>query len=205
MSGFKLPKINIGKLLQNIKSPDRSSPTSQQAYQEAQRKRFDHQKESKFQYDIRMRKEARKRAMGTDIETHDPKSEIKGTFSTAETYTTPLVNPNDKRDQSQVQNFGIIPGMSFSEAFAQAGKLGARAGKDPFFWTNPDLEKNPEQKETKFLYDFKKEEEKDMTEQGTVPSHVLSVPAFKDLTYEQYSKDSVTYQRGAENWIKENR
>jgi len=59
----------LGKL--NIKSPDRFSPTSQQAFSKAQTKRFDHQKESKFQYDIRMRKEARraKEAM------HDPDSD----------------------------------------------------------------------------------------------------------------------------------
>ena len=179
MSGFKLPKINIGKLLQNIKSPDRSSPTSQQAYQEAQRKRFDHQKESKFQYDIRMRKEARKRAMGTDIETHDPKSEIKGTFSTAEAYTAPLVNPNDKRDQSQPQNFGIIPGMSFSEAFAQAGKglpeLGVLGAKEnePFFWTNP---KTGEEKQ--FLYAFEKKEEEEEEEEDVTDIDMDKIPDY---------------------------
>ena len=118
--------------------------------------------ESKFNYDVRMKKEARKRAMGTDIETHDPKSEIKGTFSTAETlrhsFGTEPYNPNDKRSQENL-NFGIKPGMTFGEAFAQAGKGGARAGQDPFFWINPDLVKNPEQISKSFLYDFEKEEE----------------------------------------------
>ena len=120
-----------------------------------------------------MRKEARKRAIEPvmrtpeQLEGIDPKSEIKGTFSTTEAYTAPLVNPNDKRDQSQPQNFGIIPGMSFSEAFAQAGKgvpelgvPGAKAGESTFFWTDPDLEKNPEQKVRNIIYDFKKEEKK---------------------------------------------
>ena len=71
------------------------------------------------------------------------------------------VNLNDKRDQSKPQNFGIIPGMSFGEAFAQAGKGGAKAGTNPdtFFWTNPDLVKNPEQISETFLYDFEKEKE----------------------------------------------
>ena len=122
--------------------------------------------ESKFNYDVRMRKQASRRAIETDIETHDPKSEIKGDFSTAETLkydfgTEPPVNPNDKRDQSKPQNFGIIPGMTFGEAFAQAGKGGAKAGTNPdtFFWINPDLVKNPEQISETFLYDFEKEEE----------------------------------------------
>jgi hypothetical protein len=120
--------------------------------------------ESKFQYDVRMRKEGRKTTKPTStFQAPDPKSEIKGTFSTLESLRhgfgiEPPVNPNDKRDQSKPQNFGIIPGMTFGEAFAQAGKGGARAGTDPFFWIDPDLVKNPEQKETKFLYDFEKEE-----------------------------------------------
>ena len=116
--------------------------------------------ESKFQYDVRMRKEVSRRAMGADIETPDPKSEIKGGFSTAETYTAPLVNPNDLRSTEELSNFGIIPGMSFGEAFVQAGKGDAQAGKSTFFWIDPDLEKNPEQKEKTFLYDFADKETK---------------------------------------------
>ena len=81
MSGFKLKSGNIGNLFKgikskfqkldstlqnlgnkkdgsalgklNIKSPDRSSPTSQQAYQQAQRKRFGHQKESTTSFCVR--------------------------------------------------------------------------------------------------------------------------------------------------------
>ena len=186
MSGFKLKDIfgSIGSKL-NIKSQDRSSPTSQQAYQKAQLKRPAHQKESKFQYDTRMRREAKKGAKSKGIESSitsgqeirglqfAPKEEKKSRFSTDQGYEwNPLTkkfestfdiskvglnvpemkfNPNDKRDQSQVQNFGIIPGMSFGEAFAQAGKGGAKTNQ-PFFWTNPDLEKNPEQVSESYLY-----------------------------------------------------
>ena len=127
--------------------------------------------ESRFQYDIRMRKEARRAAdkpvtrTPEQLEGIDPKSEIKGSFSTAETYTTPLVNPNDKRDQSKV-NFGIVPGMSFGEAFAQAGKGGARAGTDTFFWINPET-----QEEKTFLYDFEKKNEKNISTDVTVVGH----------------------------------
>ena len=60
----------LGKL--NIKSPSMSSSTrgasGQRAYQQAQRKRFGHEKESKFQYDVRMRKEAKKSAESKSIE-----------------------------------------------------------------------------------------------------------------------------------------
>ena len=127
--------------------------------------------ESKFNYDVRMRKEARKRAMGTDVEKGVLEQEITDTSDLTreqrlalgeklypETFQ-PETNPNDKRDQSQVQNFGIKPGMSFGEAFAQAGKglpeLGVLGAKEnePFFWTNP---KTGEEKQ--FLYTFKKEE-----------------------------------------------
>ena len=123
--------------------------------------------ESKFNYDVRMKKEASRRAMGTDIEKGALEQEITDVSDLAREQRLalgeklyPEINPNDKRDQSQVQNFGIKPGMSFSEAFAQAGKGDARAGIDTFFWINPDLEKNPEQKETKFLYDFADKETK---------------------------------------------
>ena len=116
--------------------------------------------ESKFNYDVRMRKQASRRAIETDIETHDPKSEIKGDFSTAETLkydfgTEAPVHPSDLRSQENL-NFGITSGMTFGEAFAQAGKRGARVGTDPFFWTNP---KTGETKS--FLYDFAKQEDKE--------------------------------------------
>ena len=123
--------------------------------------------ESKFKYDIRMKKEARRRAMGTDVEKGILEQEITDTSDLTREQRLalgeelrPETNPNDKRDQSQVQNFGITPGMTFGEAFIQAGKGDARAGIDTFFWINPDLQKNPEQKETKFLYDFADKETK---------------------------------------------
>ena len=112
--------------------------------------------ESKFNYDVRMKKEARKRAMGTNVEKGVLEQEITDTSDLTREQRLalgeklhPETNPNDKRDQSQVQNFGIKPGMSFSEAFAQAGKGDARAGIDTFFWTNPET-----QEEKTFLYDF---------------------------------------------------
>ena len=58
----------------------------------------------------------------------------------------PAVDPNDKRDQSK-QNFGIVSGSTFGEAFAQAGKGGARTG-DIFMWDGKP-----------FLYEFKKTNE----------------------------------------------
>ena len=129
----------------------------------AERKEMRKTCESKFQYDVRKKRERNKQAK-TDkpvtptperLEGIDPKSEIKGTFSTAETYT---VDAGDLRDTSKPQNFGIVPGMSFGEAFAQAGRGGAKAGQSTFFWTNPET-----QEEKTFLYDFEKKdvEEKD--------------------------------------------
>jgi hypothetical protein len=93
--------------------------------------------ESKFKYDVRMKKETSKRAMGTDVETHDPKSEIKGTFGTAETYTNPAqpeppVNPNDLR-APETTNFGVTDDMSFGKAFQQA-KLGGIEYGGEFEW-----------------------------------------------------------------------
>ena len=116
----------------------------------AERKEMSKTGESKFQYDVRKSRERNKQAK-TDkpvtptpeqLEGIDPKSEIKGTFSTAETYT---VDTGDLRDTSKPQNFGIVPGMSFGEAFGQAGKT-AKKG-DIFFWQDQP-----------FLYDFKNEE-----------------------------------------------
>ena len=77
--GFKLRDIfgSIGSKL-NIKSPSMSSSThgasGQRAYQQAQRKRFGHEKESKFQYDVRMRKEAKKSAESADLGLAEKKS-----------------------------------------------------------------------------------------------------------------------------------
>ena len=107
----------LGKL--NIKSPDGSSPTSQQAYQQAQRKRFGHQKESKFQYDVRMRKnESRaKRTM------HDPDKDKIPTGVDATPWgdipgeqQTVSTNPNDLRPTGESyvpQEFRGGPGDKF--------------------------------------------------------------------------------------------
>jgi len=162
-----LSDIGSGLSKLNIKSPSMSSSTrgvsGQRAYQQAQLKRPSHLRESKFEYDVRMREQARraKRTM------HDPDKDRIPTGVDAtpwgnipEEQQTVSTNPGDLRSAEIPSNFGIIPGMTFGEAFAQAGKGGARAGIDPFFWTNPDLELNPEQKETKFLYDFADKETK---------------------------------------------
>ena len=104
--------------------------------------------ESKFQYDVRMRRKRNKMAdksvmkTSEQLEGIDPKSEIQGTFSTAETY---MVNTNDLRSTDTPANFGITSDMDFKTAFAQAGKGGAKRG-EIFFWQD-----NP------FLYDFKNE------------------------------------------------
>ena len=82
------------------------------------------------------------------LESIDPKSEITGNFTKGFGLDMggfePAVDPNDKRDQSD-QNFGIVPGSTFGEAFAQAGRRGARPGKDIFMWDGKP-----------FLYEFKK-------------------------------------------------
>ena len=131
--------------------------------------------ESKFDYNVRMRKEGVKSSYQYQKDP-DPKTEIKGLQGQEPLWaqSNPLgisSNPNDLTDKSKVQNYGIVPGMSFGEAFAQAGKGNARAGIDTFFWIDPDLEKNPEQKETKFLYDFEKKEEKNISDDVTVVGH----------------------------------
>jgi hypothetical protein len=108
--------------------------------------------ESTFQYNTRMRQQGIRATDKSDISESvlpAPGAEIKGTFSTAETYTNPAqpappVNPNDLRSTEEPSNFGITPGMSFGGAFAQAGKAGAKTG-DIFMW-----EGKP------FLYEFKK-------------------------------------------------
>ena len=114
----------LGKL--NIKSPDRSSPTSQQAYQQAQLKRPAHQKESKFQYDIRMRREAKKGAKSKGIESSItsgqenrglqfvPKEEKKSRFSTDQGYEW---NPLTKKFEStfDISKVGLnVPEMKFN-------------------------------------------------------------------------------------------
>ena len=121
--------------------------------------------ESKFQYDVRMRKQGVKTADKPVVRTPEqleginPKSEIKGFQEQPPLWaqSDPLgvsSNPNDLTDKSQVQNFGIVPGMSFGEAFKQAGKGGAKVGQSTFFWTNPATGE-----EKTFLYDFEKKKQ----------------------------------------------
>ena len=125
--------------------------------------------ESKFNYDVRMRKKGHKATSEpTAREKFQEKVKREGPVEVDWHNflgNEPTINPNDKRDQSKPQNFGIMPGMSFGEAFAQAGKGGAQAGKSTFFWTDPDLEKNPEQKARNILYDLKQEEDNGTTEE----------------------------------------
>ena len=106
--------------------------------------------ESKFQYDVRMRQQSAKTVdkPSSTYQIPDPSTEITGLFTKGFGLDMggfePTVDPNDKRDQSD-QNFGIVPGSTFGEAFAQAGRRGARSGKDIFMWNGKP-----------FLYDFKK-------------------------------------------------
>jgi hypothetical protein len=164
--------------------------------------------ESKFQYDVRMKEKASQRAkseyttqekklheqMSRDLtEQDDPMWNEPGYMQGKHGNLTPEINPNDLIDKSQVQNFGIVPGMSFGEAFKQAGKTAKRG--DIFMWNDQP-----------FIYEFKETSDSNSGDKsGTVPSHVLQVPAFADLTYEQYMKDSTNYLKGAENWLKENK
>ena len=105
--------------------------------------------ESKFKYNVRMRKQNAKAVdkpvtrTTEQLEGIDSRSEIKGTFSTAETLSGGFnTNPNDLTDKSKPQNFGITPGMSFGEAFKQAGKTAKRG--DIFMWNDQP-----------FIYEFK--------------------------------------------------
>tara|TARA_R100001463_G_scaffold61404_1_gene114177 strand:- start:44 stop:664 length:621 start_codon:yes stop_codon:yes gene_type:complete len=130
----------------------------------AERKEMRKTGESKFQFDVRKRRERSKQAKidkpvtptPEQLERIDPKSRLNiGREANTPSWEWEEYNPNDLTDKSKPQNFGIAPGMSFGEAFAQAGKGGAKAGTNPdtFFWTNPETG------ETKsFLYDFKNEE-----------------------------------------------
>ena len=119
----------------------------------AEKKRMRKTGESKFQYDVRMRRERSKLAKTDSESTAREKFQqkvkkegpVEVDFSLTGQDFLDQTNPNDKRDQSKPQNFGIVPGMTFGEAFAQAGKT-AKKG-DIFFWQDKP-----------FLYDFKNEE-----------------------------------------------
>ena len=140
--------------------------------------------ESKFNYDVRMRKGTSKIEPVTrtpeQIEGIDRKSEIKGDFSTDYSFGFPMEsNTNDLRSQDNL-NFGITSGMTFGEAFAQAGKGGARAGTDPFFWTNPETGE-----EKSFLYDFEKKGDDEVTEEATEEVTEETPPVIEEVEEEK--------------------
>jgi len=207
--GFKLP--GFGEKKTNIKEGmDRKYGIGE--YSRGGKKFEERMKpgESKFSYDIRMRKEASKRATGTDItssreikglrltskEKKEPKfstdlgrkwnpltKKFESTFDISEVglnVPETKFNPNDLTDKSKPQNFGIIPGMTFSEAFAQAGKGGARAGIDPFFWINP---KTGEEKS--FLYDFEKKDDEIIEEKTEETPPVIEEVEEKKVNEEE--------------------
>ena len=131
--------------------------------------------ESKFNYDVRM-KRFRGKEEGKSYTSEDL---IEGKIYEQSLLPEVVINPNDKRDQSKPQNFGIIPGMSFGEAFAQAGKglpeLGVLGAKEnePFFWTNP---KTGEEKQ--FLYAFEKKEEEEEEEEDVTDIDMDKIPDY---------------------------
>jgi hypothetical protein len=152
--GFKLPNMKGGM--------DRKYGTGDYA---RGGKKFEQRMkpgESKFNYDVRMRKVKRGTESTRELTAREKfqkerkkKGPVEVDFSlTGQDFLDQketTINPNDLTDKSKPQNFGIIPGMSFGEAFAQAGKGNARAGIDTFFWTNPET-----QEAKTFLYDFEK-------------------------------------------------
>tara|TARA_R110002012_G_scaffold308709_1_gene515315 strand:- start:36 stop:674 length:639 start_codon:yes stop_codon:yes gene_type:complete len=163
--------------------------------------------ESQYQYNVRMQRQ-RKAPTKTSstYQAPDPKSRIiiEGANTPSYDYQMTETNSNDLRPQEEVSNYGITEGMTFGDAFAQAGKMGATdKPEDAFSWTDPKTGVTG-----KYVYDFAKgnNEESNGKDKGkTVPHHILQVPAFADLTYEQYMKDSTNYLKGAENWMKENK
>ena len=134
--GFKLKNI-FDKLKEGQKERGMFSEKGK-----AERREMRKTGESKFQYDVRKRRERNKQRKSEQLE---PRSEVKiDTKVGMDRYTydqsPQMVNPNDKRNQETI-NFGITDGMSFGEAFELAGQGGARSGTDTFFWTNPNTGK----------------------------------------------------------------
>ena len=111
--------------------------------------------ESKFNYDVRMRKEgyrAKQREPGVlEREIADKSDLTKEQRLALGEKLYPETNPNDLTDKSQVENYGIIPDMNFQQAFAQAGKMGATKNSPPFEWFNPKS-----QRIEQFIYELKK-------------------------------------------------
>ena len=172
--------------------------------------------ESKFQYDVRMREKASRRAVKTDMEKGALEQEITDTSDLTREQRLalgeklyPETNPNDLTDKSQVQNFGIIAGMSFGEAFKQAGKTAKRG--DIFMWNDQP-----------FIYDFENKEEKkeDKTDidididnipdeiQGTTRYHKKELdpelyPEYKhNIKKENKKKKDWDYSSGRYNYMK---
>ena len=156
---FKLPKLNIKGT--NIKE-GMDKKYGHGEYSRGGKKFEERMKpgESKFNYDVRMKKEDRKRAMGTDIESidiqeeNDPYWDEQGYVQGVHGNLTPEPpNLNDLRDQSQVQNYGITLEMDFQQAHAQAGKMGATKNSPPFTWFNPKTQQTEQ-----FIYELKKDQ-----------------------------------------------
>ena len=121
--------------------------------------------ESKFQYNVRMREKASRRAKSEyttqekklheqmfPAEQDDPMWNEPGYIQGKHgSLAAEPPNPNDLTDKSKVQNYGIVPGMTFGQAFAQAGKMGAHKDSPPFEWFNPKS-----QRIEQFIYELKK-------------------------------------------------
>ena len=93
-----------------------NNPFSQQSYQKAQLKRFGHQKESKFEYDVRMRKEGRKTPSTKPTskyktQTQDPSTEIS---TGGPSYGYQMTEPN--ADDMRATGESFIPQEFKSEA-----------------------------------------------------------------------------------------
>jgi len=162
--------------------------------------------ESEYQYNIRMKRlnnqktkndytEEEKRfhaKMSDDLaEKDDPMFDEPGYIQGVHGSFAPKPK-GDLRKDVELPNFGITDTMSFGEAFKQAGKAGAKIG-DIFDY-----------KGTKILYDFKDNKVKKEPTIDNIPSYITQVPQFKDLTLEQYRLNPIGYQKGAENFFKNN-
>jgi len=110
--------------------------------------------ESQHQYNVRMQRAKSKSISsdtGIDIEEKDDPMFNEPGYD-------PTIHGNieeraagDKREQEDLLNYGITEGMTFGDAFAQAGKMGATdKPEDAFSWTDPKTGIRG-----KYVYDFK--------------------------------------------------
>tara|TARA_Y100000401_G_scaffold94741_1_gene81298 strand:+ start:241 stop:969 length:729 start_codon:yes stop_codon:yes gene_type:complete len=149
---FKLPKLNIGGVLSditsslNIKAPDIKQELDKRyglgefAGLPTEKRRKPG--ESEYNYRTRMNAlERRNRSFNQQQQTTT-------TTDPNEITIVPETNKDDLREKTVI-NFGITPDMSFNEAFAQAGRGGAKRG-DIFEFGGK-----------KFLYEFKQENEEE--------------------------------------------